>query len=172
MGVSDGLYQLVLLLHVTAVVVGFGSMFLTGVYLQAAQKRGNAGALAVSEANLAITRQWALPFIYAVPVFGIALVILSDGTWGFDQLWISLSFLTYIAAVGLAHAVVLPSHRRLNQVTAELASMGEPAQGPSRQPPPQLAELERQGRKLAAAVGAFNLLVIATIALMIWKPGV
>lgn len=143
------LYRLAFLLHITAVVVGFGAIALNGIYARHAGQRGGAEGAAIGEANRAVTRA-AASAIYAVPVFGIALVLLSDNTWGFDQLWISLSFLLYLVAAGLLGAVVIPSQRRIGSASADL---------------------DRLQGKVAAATGAINLLGVALIALMIWKPG-
>jgi len=51
--------------------------------------------------------------IYAVPVTGLLLVLVSEDRWQFSQAWISLSFLLYIAAVGVMHAgrKMMPSVR-------------------------------------------------------------
>ena len=174
MGVESGLYRFVLLLHITTVVVGFGPLFFSAASTRLARKRGGAEASAISEANQQVT-EWAEKAVYAVPVFGILLVLLSDGTWGFDQLWITLSFVLYFAVVAVLHAVVKPAQRRLNEVTASLVSEGgrataEGGPGASRRPP-QLAELEELGKKLAAGSGVLNALVIILIGVMIWKPG-
>jgi uncharacterized membrane protein len=172
MGVAGGLYRFVLLAHITAVVVGFGPTFLNGVYGKMAQRRGGVAGVAISEANEEATSRWAERYIYAVPVLGILLVVLSDGAWGFEQPWIGISMLLYIVVIAVYHAVVRPAHRRLNQVSAELVAMGPPPSGSERQGrPPQVAELEALGKKLAVFGGGLNLLVVVIIALMIWKPG-
>ncbi|MDP9020102.1 MAG: DUF2269 family protein [Actinomycetota bacterium] len=174
MGVENGLYRLILLLHITSVVVGFGPLFFSAAHSRLARKRGGAEGLAIGEANEQAT-EWAERAIYAVPVFGILLVLLSDGAWGFDQLWITLSFVLYFAAVAVLHAVVKPTHRRLNEVTASLASGGGrvPAAGGGAggRRPPEVAELQQLGKKLAAGAGVVNALVVVLIGVMIWKPG-
>ena len=149
MGVESGVYRFVLLLHITAVVVGFGTLFLNGVYARLAEKRGGVEGAAIRQANAAVSQRWALPFIYAVPLLGVALVLLSDDAWAFDQLWISLSFVVYILAVGLAMEM-------------------KKAQSRMKERP---ADHEKLGRKAAALGGAFNVTVVVAIALMIWKPG-
>ena len=146
----DGeIYRLVLLLHIAAVIVGFGGIALNGVYGSQARQRGGSEGAAIGEANRAATRG-ASSLIYLVPLFGIALVLLSDGTWGFDQPWISLSFVLYLVAAGLLGAVVVPSQRRIGS--------GD-------------GDLERLHGKVAQATAAINLLAVALLALMIWKPG-
>ncbi len=150
MGVDGEIYQLVLVLHIASVVVGFGAIALNGVYARQAHRRGGAEGVAIGEANRAVTRA-ASSFVYAVPLLGIALILLSDDTWAFDQLWISLSFLLYLVAAGLLGAVVIPSQKRISAATGDL---------------------DRLQAKVAAGTGAINLLVVVLIALMLWKPGV
>lgn len=149
MGVDGEIYRLVLVLHIAAVVVGFGAIALNGVYARLAQRRGGAEAVAIGEANRAATRG-ASAFVYAVPVLGIALILLSDDTWAFDQLWISLSLLLYLVAAGLLGAVVIPSQKRMSAATGDL---------------------DRLRGKVEAGTAAINLLVVVLLALMIWKPG-
>jgi uncharacterized membrane protein len=163
MGVSGGLYRFVLLLHILTVVVGFGGFIVNAGYARQARKRGGAEGLAISEASAAVTKRVSQSAFYAVPVFGIPLVLLSDGTFGFEEPWISLSFVLYIAAAVILVAVVLPSQRGSNELAADLVAdrSSDTARG----------EMERLDKKLAAFSGAFNLLFLAILALMIFKPG-
>ncbi len=149
MGVDSEVYRLVLVVHIAAAVVGFGAIALNGMYASQAHRRGGAEGAAIGEANRAATRGAAL-FVYAVPLLGIALILLSDGTWGFDQLWISLSFLLYIVAAGLLGALVIPAQKRISAASGDLG---------------------RLQTKVATGTAAINLLVVALLALMIWKPG-
>ena len=48
----DGTYDFFLLLHLVAVVVGFGGVLLNGLYGAEAKKRPGPGGLAIAEANL------------------------------------------------------------------------------------------------------------------------
>lgn len=168
MGVGSGLYNVVLLLHVTSVVVGFGPLFVAGAYTRSARTRGGAEGAAIGQANQQVIERLAEKAIYAVPVFGILLVVLSDGQWGFEQLWITLSFVLYIAVVVLLRVVVIPTQRQLNEATAAPASSGR-ATG-ARQASSG-GQLEQLTKKLAASNGALNLLVVVLIGIMIWKPG-
>ncbi|MGH9189732.1 MAG: hypothetical protein ACRD0Q_06840 [Acidimicrobiales bacterium] len=82
---ESGLYQLVVVLHVVAVVGGFGSIVLN--------RTGKAPP-------------WAEPLMYAVPVLGIVALLLSEDRWQFSQPWVSASFLIYVAAIGVYHSGV------------------------------------------------------------------
>lgn len=163
MGVTGGLYRTVLLLHILTVVVGFGGFIVNAAYARVARERGGAEGLAIAEASTAVTKQVSLGAFYAVPVLGILLVVFSDSAFGFGDPWVSLSFLLYIAAVALMVAVILPTQRKANALAASLVS-AQPAAA-------RRGEMEVLGRKLAAASGAFNLIFVLVLVLMIFKPG-
>ena len=163
MGVSGGLYRFVLLLHILTVVVAFGSFMANAAYARLARQRGGSEGAAINEASAAVTKRVSQGALWAVPVFGILLVVLSDGAIGFEELWISLSFLLYIAAAALLVAVVIPTQRRTNQLEKENLDRTSPGAGGS--------ERVRLDKKLAASSGVFNLLFLAILALMIFKPG-
>lgn len=168
MGVNSGLYNLVLFLHLVAVIVGIGGVALNGVYAARIKAEGGAAGAAIARANAHVSWGWAEKFIYAIPVFGILLVLLSDGEFEFSELWISLSFLLYIVAVGLAHGFMRPAERRLEQLGGELAALESPGTGGR---PAQVTEMDALEKKMAAMGMVLNLLAAAILALMIWKPG-
>lgn len=168
MGVNSTLYNLVLVLHLVAVVVGFGTVFLNGAYGAQAKQRPGPGGVAIGEANLAVSKM-AQYAIYAAGLFGVVLVILSDGAWEFSQLWISLSFLLFFVAMGLAQGLLTPAARRMNALAGELAAAGG---GGGNGRPPQVAEMEALEKRLALVGTILNLMVVALIALMVFKPGV
>jgi uncharacterized membrane protein len=167
--VESGAYKFVLLLHILSVVVGIGAVMLNGLYAAQAQKRPGAPGRAVSEANFAVS-DVAEKVIYTIPIWGIALVFMSDDAWDFGQTWIWLSIVLYVAAIGIAHAVMIPGHRRINELLAEMEG-APPAGGAGGGAPPQVAQIQQLGQKQAVGGMALNLLVVALVALMIWKPG-
>ncbi len=169
MGTNSGAYKFVLVLHILTAIVGFGSVSLAGVFAKKAQARGGREGLAVNEVLVDVAEHWSEWFIYAVPLLGIGLILMSDDAWKFSQTWISLSFLLYIVGLGLSHAVHFPNLRRMNALAAELVS-GAPSPGGGG-PPPQVAELEARGKKAGAVGLILNLIVVAILALMVFKPG-
>ena len=162
MGTDTGIYKLVLLLHIVAVVVGIGGTMLNGVYAAKAKKAGGPAAGAIMQANFDVT-MIAEKIIYTIPIWGILLVVMSDKAFEFSQAWISISLVLYIVALGIAHGVMVPSAKKMFAVGAK---MGSGQGGPS-----DVAEAEGLQKKLAAGGMSLNLLAVALIALMIWKPG-
>lgn len=160
-GTLTRVYELLVFLHIVTVVVGIGGVLLNGVYANLAMKGEGTEGVAVSEANYKVSNL-AEKFIYAIPVFGILAVLENDGI-DFDQTWIWLSIVLYVAAMGISHAIVIPGHRRINQLARALATgQGGPAEG---------QELGVIAKRMAPAGMALDLLAVVIIGLMVWKPG-
>ncbi len=148
----------VIVLHVLSAVVGFGAIFLTGVYAGLARRRA-------SEAVRRYFRSgpiWAARGVYLVPLLGVVLVETSHGVDRFGELWVWVSVLLWVLAAGLAHAVLWPGERRIQQLVA-----GSPLTGTGA----RQAELDRTCRRVERAAVAIDLAFVATLALMVAKPG-
>jgi hypothetical protein len=163
---GSGVYKLVLVLHILVAIIGLGAVMLNGLYAAQAQKYQGPPGRAISEANFFVSNIGEY-FIYAIPVFGILLVLLSDDLWKFSQAWIWISLLLYAIAIGISHSVLIPGHKKINALLAEMEQGPPPAGGP----PPQVTQIQELGKKQAAAGTTLNLFVVAFLVLMIWKPG-
>lgn len=170
MGIDSTAYRIVLLLHILCAIVGFGTVFLNGLYGREAKRRPGPGGLAITEANLTVSRI-AEYFIYAVFIFGFALVGMSEKAWTFGQTWIWLSIVLYVVGIGISHGVLFPSAKRMKELSAELVAAGPPPEGAPPVPPPQVVEMERRGKTLGAASTVLHLLLVVILVLMIWRPG-
>jgi uncharacterized membrane protein len=169
---SSNIYKLVLLLHIMTAIVGFGAVYLNGLYAaQIRARAGTPGALAISEANYAVSSV-AEKLIYTVPIFGIILIPMSDHAWKFSQSWISAALLLYVIGIAVSHMVMIPGHKRMNVLMKELTAAGPPPAGAAAGPPPQAVEIEQIGKRMA--IGGFFLdgLLIVIVYLMVFKPGV
>ena len=155
--VRDGFYDFVLLLHLVAVVIGFGGVLLNGVYGAQAKQRPGPGGLAITEANFFVSTKFAEIALYLVPLFGFALVGLSDSAWEFSQTWISLSIILYVIGLANAQFVLIPTQRKM----IEMMRAG----------PPDPAQMDAAGKRLAMFGGVGHLLFVLIMILMIWKPG-
>jgi uncharacterized membrane protein len=161
--------KILLLLHITCVVVGIGGVMLNGVYGLQAKQRPGPGGLAITEANETVSNI-AEYFVYGIPVFGIWLVLRLDA-YDFDQTWIWLALLLYVIATGIVHGIMVPTVKKMIALQRELVSMGPPAGAPAGGPPPQVAQLEANGKKLGTFGPMLNIIAVVIIGLMIWKPG-
>ena len=158
MGVDSGLYKLVLVLHILAVVIGFGGTFLAGILGAEAARRPGREGLALAETTVKVTSLAPTMAVYTVPILGILLVLLSDDVWRFSETWISLSFLLYIVLVVVAVAVHVPNLRTM----IALRSGAEGVRS---------TEVEARERRAAAMGAVVNLLWVVVLFLMVFKPG-
>ena len=150
-------YKIVLVLHILAAILGFGSVMLNGVYASEVRKRPGPEGAAIADANYKVSFGVAMWFIYAIPVLGLALVGMSDKAWKFSQTWVWLSLVLWFVLVGVVHGVHRPNVRQLDALV--------------RSGRPEPAEIERRER-LAATMGmVLSLLVVAALVLMVFKPG-
>lgn len=172
----SGVYNFLLVLHLLAVIVGFGPTVMAAAYGAKAKARQGREGLAIAESTYEVISTYSEWLIYSVPITGILLVMTSDDAWEFSDTWISLSFLLYIVSLGIVHAVHQPNIRRMNQLMGELVSAGPPSGGGAGSaarggPPPQLAEIEARGKRAGMVGGLLNLLLVTIVALMVFKPG-
>ena len=159
-------YKIVLVLHILCAIVGFGAVFLNGIYGQQAKSRKGAEGLAISQANFLVS-QIGEYFIYAVFLLGIVLVLLGDNVFDFGQTWIWLSMLLFLVAIAVSHLMLRPRVRRMQALMEELIAGGPPAGGP----PPQLAEMEQLGKRVGMIGPALDITMVVILFLMVFKPG-
>lgn len=156
MGVDGDLYNVVLVLHILAAIIGFGGMFIAGFYgIESRRLPGDEG-LVVAQATMKVSGQVPTVAVCAVPILGILLILMSDDVWKFSQAWISLSFLLYFVLMGLATGLQVPTLRKL---VALRAAGGNATQ------------VEALGKRAAAVGAVVNVLWVITLALMVFKPG-
>lgn len=156
LGPTSGAYQAVLVLHILAVIVGFGALFVNAVYAVLARRAGGAAQLAISVASERVVSMVALWFIYAVPILGFALIGMSNKVYKFSQAWVSVAFALYIVILVVLLGAVRPAHKHLN----ELLAAENPDHG-------SITAIEK---RVAAASGVNHLLVLVVIYLMVIKP--
>lgn len=162
-GVGSDLYRVLLLSHILLSIGGFGAVLLNGVYASQAKARPGPPGRAISEANFAVSAIGE-GLILAVPVSGLALVWASDGAWSLSDLWVWGSLALFGLAFAIARGVLMPDHRRINAVLVELEEHED------EDPSPRVAELDRLGARMAASGAALDVLLVAILVAMIWKP--
>lgn len=170
MGFDSAAYRILFLLHIASAIVGFGAVVLNGVYGNEAKKRQGAEGLAIFQANTTVSGIGQI-FIYLTPVFGLGLVGVSDELWKFSQTWVWLAIVLYVIAIGVSHGGLKPAVKKHEQLMTELVNMGAPPAGAAGGPPPQVAQLEENGKKLALFGTILNVMLVLILIDMIWKPG-
>jgi uncharacterized membrane protein len=163
-------FDVVLVLHVVCVVAG-----LVTVSTAAATAR-RLGRLVRSGVPLPETLRryfrpgvnWGGRIVYGIPVFGFALLAMSQGAYALGDGWVLGGLGLFLVVALLAEGVLWPAERRIQQA---LAAVGTPSAGTD--PDAASADLEPVAADAAhmerAAVGALVLLVAATV-LMIAQP--
>ena len=163
-------YDLLLLLHLVCVVVGFGSTFVYPFLGAQAQKRRGVEAAALSDSSLIAAKRVTTPVIYAAGAFGLILVLV--GPAEFSDSWVGIAMALFIAAVLFSALVHVPNLLAMNKLTIELAAMGPPPAGAAASgPPPQVAEMEARGKRAAMNGGILHLAFLLLMIDMIFKPG-
>ena len=200
MGIATNGYDIVLLLHILCSIAGFGAIFFNGVYATQAKRRGGLPALAIAEANNFVSFKLAEKFIWAVPVFGFALVGMSHQVFKFSQTWIWLSIAIYLVSTAIALWVLKPISKKMQGLLGELSSSnsgcgnsggctgnggdtgtdgcGGPTTGSNscdevarRLLRDKADQLDQLGKKMSALGGILHLALVAILYLMIFKPG-
>jgi uncharacterized membrane protein len=152
----DGLYKVMLLLHLVAVVAAFAPMVIHPVMAARAKDDGPAVQRPLAGYMAKNARMIHLPSLVLVGVFGLGMVFSSkvgdsdENLFGFDQAWVSISLLVWIAICGIVSGVLMPAERKL------AAGEGDP---------------EALEKKLAIGGQITTVLFLVMLYLMIWKPG-
>ena len=158
MGVDGDLYNVVLVLHILASIIGFGGMFIAGFYGNESRSLPGREGLALAQTTLKVTGQIPTVAVCAVPILGILLILMSEDAIKFSAMWVSLSFLLYFVLMGLATGLQVPTIRRM----VALRAGAEGAQS---------AQVQAMGKKVATVGAIVNVLWVLILILMVFKPG-
>lgn len=146
--VTDGLYRLLYLGHMLSFVVAFAPAVIHPILTAQTKGEGDDGALRRQLRHQAGNgARIHFPALIALGAFGLGMVLTSDEAWGFDQTWVSLAFLVWLATCGVISGMLLPAERKMAAGDAAAEST------------------------LARAGQIATLLLLVMLYLMIWKPG-
>lgn len=158
-------YHVLVMLHLLCVIGGFGALAYNALYMSLAQRRPAGGTGAVIEIN-ALVSGLAELLIYAALLFGIGAVASSHSTVKFSQAWVSAAFGVYIVAIGVLHGWIKRHQRLYAGLVAKLESGADPSTQQA-----DVVELQKLEKRVGFGWGVFNVLVIAAVYLMVFKPG-
>ncbi len=148
-------YDVVLFVHVLAVVVAFGVVFAYPILDAVARRSSGAELVALHRFQVALTQRLVQPAMVVVLAAGLYLAL---DRWSLGDGWISATFAILIVLFGLVGAVLAPTERRLLALV-----QGDGPAGP---------DYEREARKYQIAGGLALLLVVVAVFVMVTKPGV
>jgi len=157
-------FDVVLLLHVGCAVVGLVTT------LTAAATAGRLRRLLRSPAPLPETLRryfrpgvnWAGRLVYGVPVFGFALLAMSQGAYALGDGWVLAGLGIFAAVALLGEGLLWPAERRLQAAVAASDS----AAGP----PAVTGVMHRDATVMARAGGAALVLLVAGMVIMVAQP--
>jgi uncharacterized membrane protein len=156
-------YDISLFLHITAVVVGFGSTFAEAVMFPVALKMSPRNLPYVHRLQLTINQYFATPALVIVIATGFYQV--ADADFDFGDFWLSATFAIVIVIGGLIGAYFIPADRRLGPMVEreiEAAGDGEVT----------LSDEYQRGARTEGIVGTVTgILLVVAIYLMVTKPG-
>jgi uncharacterized membrane protein len=155
-------YDVIVFVHILAVVVGFGPTFAYALFAAVAGKEGLRASLAVERAILKWNMTGTTFGMLVILASGLYLV--SDGPWSLSDFFISWGFLAILLLFGLVHGYFLPRERKL--ITGLEA---EADAAPDRTTPrsDKLAALDAQVARMGTVAG---ITIILTIYVMTAKP--
>ncbi|MDA8265565.1 MAG: DUF2269 family protein [Actinomycetota bacterium] len=156
-------YDILLVCHVVAGLVGFGAIAAGGLAASSARRSADPGS---DEAVRRFFRQgpdWPARAIFLVPLLGLALLFGGDRSAA-HHLWPWVGLGLWVTAVGVATAICWPAERDAQVALADL-------QGASEESRALLVRGFRDAcRKMEQAVTAISLCFLAAVAVMIVKP--
>ncbi len=154
-------FDVVVWVHVSAVVIAFGPTFAFGMYMAMTASRHPRSMPAALEAQIAVIRS--LVTIGAVVILLSGLYLAADADQ-FSEVYVGVGIVAIIVLLGLVHGFFLPNDRRALAAAKrdiEAAGDGEVRFG---------AEFDRASRASARMGPIAGLIVILTIYFMVAKP--
>jgi uncharacterized membrane protein len=159
-------YNFAVFLHVTAVVVGFGSTFSESVMFPVAMKLSARNLPYVHRLQLVLNQFFALPAVVIVAATGI--YQMDKGHWDYGDFWVSATIAILAVILLINVFFFIPTDRKLLPIIQKaLADAGDRELGLSDLPP----EYQRWGRAEGIVGAIVGILVIAAIFFMTTKPG-
>ena len=156
-------YDLVLAVHLLAVLLAFGPTFAYPFMQGLAQREDPRAVPYAMRVINRIDKTFVLPGMLIVLAAGIYLV--ARGPWSFGAPWVSAAFVIVIVLLALEVAIFLPTERRLIELSERdlaAAGGGEVVFGP---------DYEAAAKRFAVFGGMASLLVVVAVILMVLKPG-
>ena len=156
------LFQLLLILHILAVLIGFGPTFAFPLIARLGQKNPQHARFAVELTDF-IAQRLTIPLMVIVPFLGLGLIWTGNyDLWRSEWLVVSIGIYTVL----FFYAVLVQ-----NPLGAKmLKAMEEAPSAPSAEAGAPL-ELAAMGRKAALGGLFMTLAIIAIVVLMVWRPG-
>ena len=136
-------YDLMLLLHVLAVVIGFAPAWLTPVLVRLSAAGDRAAADAIDASIL----RFSLPGLVVAGLLGFGLAGMSDKVFRMSQTWLTIAIVLWLVLLAVTLFVARPAIKAFRD--GDLAARG----------------------RIAMSTGVSHLILVVMLYLMIFKPG-
>jgi len=148
-------YEFLLLLHVLVVIVWLGAGFTMDLLFLRAERTGDPQELG----KTGQLQDWLVPRLFipaslATVVSGI--LVMWDGPWGFDDVWILIGLAGWIASFGAGILFLKPQGERMKDVVSQYG--------------PSSLEVRRHARRLSVVSRVQLLALFLVVADMVLKP--
>jgi hypothetical protein len=159
-------YNISMFIHITAVMIGFGSTFAEAIMFPVAVRAGVKYLPYVHKLGLAINQWLATPAIVIIIATGLYQV--DEGNWDLGSFWISGTLTIVIVIGALLGAYFIPTDRKLApMVEGEIAAAGDREITMA-----DLSEEYQRRARMEGIVGSITgLLLVIAVYLMVTKPG-
>jgi len=159
-------YDFSIFLHVTAVVVGFGSTFSESVMFPVAMKMSARHLPYVHRMQLVLNQFFAIPAAVIVAATGI--YQMDKGGWDYGDLWVGATIAILVVIFLVNVAFFIPTDRRLLPIIqSAIADAGGKELTLSELPP----EYQRWGRAEGIVGSIMGILLVTAVFMMTTKPG-
>jgi uncharacterized membrane protein len=158
-------YDVVVAVHVMAVVLGFGPTFGYAVMAVVASRSDPRSVPYMTRVIERTDRVLVIPMMFLLLAAGIYLVSSSDGPYDFSDGWVQATFTIYVILLGFQFLFFSPQTRKQRELAEReiaAAADGEVAWSP---------EFDKVSQRLGMFGGIAGLLVLVAIFLMTVKPG-
>lgn len=150
-----------LILHILAIVVGFGPTFVFGLVASAIQKEPQHAVFGTGVMHL-IESRLVIPALTLAPLFGAALIITRRYEF-WESTWLLIASPLFLIAWTIGVFVNRPLSARMR---AKLQEMMAGKAGPE-----TVEELQAMGRRAQLLGTLMAVLMLTVLVLMVWRPG-
>ncbi|MHB1487187.1 MAG: hypothetical protein ACYCZM_06515 [Acidimicrobiales bacterium] len=170
-------FEILSVAHILCVVIGLGGMFFTSYFTTVARRNPGPVGAKVAEMGSSLTLQRASSFVYAIPFLGFGMVAFSHHQVQASQAWIQAGLGVWVLIVLILALAIRPNDKRIGTLIAGLPSWGVGAPvlsgdgGAAAPAPAEALELDRRFVRSLAYSGAIDVLMIAAVFVMVFKPG-
>jgi uncharacterized membrane protein len=160
------MFDLFFLIHILAIMAAFGPTF-TFPMIAAMNKKDPKQAPFAARLILMISYRYTIPMALVAGAAGVGMILKADIKL-FDNPWLWIAIIIYLAAVVFAITIQGPTTNKLVELTSKMAGAGPPPEGAPSGPPPVIAAL---AKKMQMGDMALSFAVVVIMVLMVFKPG-